>query len=681
MNPLFSSSSETVLIISFSITIFVLVGIVVFRLGLTKAVKNIAGRLDQLDKELSDYRSFNKYLRGKMRLDIEKSLKYMADSTSHALIFRPLLSKKEKQSVLSSKKRIESLNSFLEYYVRDYVKLITARHADFFAKASLDPQQQLEPVVKDDAYNLVVAAAGSGKTSVLTARLAFLVERGISPDNILALAYTRTAAREMQERLSKKYGISALNIRTFHSFGRELAKDSPNFRNDVAGDNDQHEIIRKSLRQLSSNHDFALSMLQFAIEYPNDDLEADSFPDKQKSCEYLRNQRYTTLTSERVDSVAERDIANFLFLNQVQFKHADPATWADSSIYYRTYRPDFHLSKYDIWIEHRGVDRQEKVPEWFAYGEVDKSEDPSERYQKRMEWSRGQFAKHKHTLIETFHYEWTEGTLIHDLKKTLEEHGVVLTELSTNEVVSNVYNLLPRNDPLEILTFSFISTAKSNGLGIGEIRQKAETRKLNRRQKAFLSFVVPVWQEYESRLKSNNMIDFNDMIGLALEVARKHRKDLERKYTHVLIDEFQDITDTQLELIKCIVGGEDSHLFCVGDDWQNIFSFAGSNVYNILHFDKNFAFPEKSFIGTNYRCPKNVVEASNHVISLNRFQMRKDVTSKSKLSYPIVVEEMPENMASREYDKWELKSREGSDRALTPEEKYWRENPGSFQIQ
>ena len=139
-----------------------------------------------------------------MRLDTEKSLKYMADSSNHALIFRPLLSKKEKQSVLSSKKRIESLKSFLECYVRDYVKLITARHADFFAKASLDPQQQVEPVVKDDAYNLVVAAAGSGKTSVLTARLAFLVERGISPDNILALAYTRTAAREMQERLSKK---------------------------------------------------------------------------------------------------------------------------------------------------------------------------------------------------------------------------------------------------------------------------------------------------------------------------------------------------------------------------------------------------------------------------------------------------------------------------------------------
>ena len=148
--------------------------------------------------------------------------------------------------------------------------------------------------------------------------------------------------------------------------------------------------------------------------------------------------------------------------------------------------------------------------------------------------------------------------------------------------------------------------------------------------------------------------DFNDMIILALEVARKNREDLAHKYPYVLIDEFQDITDNQLELIKCIVGGKDSHLFCVGDDWQNIFSFAGSNIQNILNFDSHFAFPEKSFIGTNYRCPKNVVEASNHLISLNRFQMRKDVTAKSNLSCQIVLVKMPENLTSKEYQNWEL---------------------------
>ena len=89
----------------------------------------------------------------------------------------------------------------------------------------------------------------------------------------------------MQERLSNKYGISGFNIRTLHSFGRELAKDSHKFRNGVAKEGDQHEIIRTSLKQLSSNRDFVLSMLQFAIEYQNDELEAESFPNPQKSYE------------------------------------------------------------------------------------------------------------------------------------------------------------------------------------------------------------------------------------------------------------------------------------------------------------------------------------------------------------------------------------------------------------
>ncbi|MCL4517936.1 MAG: AAA domain-containing protein, partial [Thaumarchaeota archaeon] len=97
-----------------------------------------------------------------------------------------------------------------------------------------------------------------------------------------------------------------------------------------------------------------------------------------------------------------------------------------------------------------------------------------------------------------------------------------------------------------------------------------------------------------------------------------------------------------------------SHLFCVGDDWQNIFSFAGSNVYNILHFDEHFSYPEVSLIETNYRCPKNVVEVSNHAISLNGSQMKKQVISKSQLSYPIAIEEMPADLSPAGYEKWEF---------------------------
>ncbi len=164
--------------------------------------------------------------------------------------------------------------------------------------------------------------------------------------------------------------------------------------------------------------------------------------------------------------------------------------------------------------------------------------------------------------------------------------------------------------------------------------------------------MMRVWQEYESRLKENDMLDFNDMINLALEVAKSGSEKLER-YSHVLIDEFQDITDPQLELIKCLLSeGGDGTLFCVGDDMQNIFSFAGSNVENILRFGEIFPYPEQTILTTNYRCPRNVVEASNVIASLNRSRIEKIIVAASQENHPIRLVEMPTKSASS-YEDWE----------------------------
>jgi len=137
-------------------------------------------------------------------------------------------------------------------------------------------------------------------------------------------------------------------------------------------------------------------------------------------------------------------------------------------------------------------------------------------------------------------------------------------------------------------------------------------------------------------------MDFTDMINCALQVV-KHDNHTSR-YAHILIDEFQDITDPQLELVKCLLDdGPDSTLFCVGDDRQNIFSFAGSNIYNILQFDNAFPYSEKTTLSTNYRCPKNIVEASDSIANLNKHQLARRVASASKIQRPMRLVEMSES--------------------------------------
>jgi DNA helicase-4 len=227
--------------------------------------------------------------------------------------------------------------------------------------------------------------------------------------------------------------------------------------------------------------------------------------------------------------------------------------------------------------------------------------------------------------------------------------------MTKEEVLARIRNLIPREDSFHELMFSFISKAKTNGLTIRDISSRLAQGNWGRKPRTFASLMIPVWEKYESLLKENDMMDFTDMINCALQVVR-HDNHVPR-YSHILIDEFQDITDPQLELVKCLLDdGPDSTLFCVGDDRQNIFSFAGSNIYNILQFDNAFPYSEKTTLSTNYRCPKNIVEASDSIANLNKHQPARRVTSASNTGHPMRLIEMSESGARPSYEDWELQT-------------------------
>ena len=296
------------------------------------------------------------------------------------------------------------------------------------------------------------------------------------------------------------------------------------------------------------------------------------------------------------------------------------------------------------------MDRQGHVPEWFSSGQTD---DPSVRYRDGMDWKRFQFKKHHHKLIETYNYQYTEHTLKPELRRQLLKNNVELREMTVPEILEIINTLIPNPPTVHDLIFSFISKAKTNGLKIDDISTRLNNSKWSPKQDAFAQMMVQIWQGYESLLKQNEMIDFNDMINLALEVVRKGDNQ-QGNYEHILIDEFQDITDPQLEILKCLLSRNDnSMLFCVGDSRQNIFSFAGSNMYNILQFNKLFPYAEESKLSTNYRCPSTVVSASNHIDALNKVRVDNMAVAASKLHDPIWLIEMANN-TDDDYQDWEF---------------------------
>lgn len=623
----------------------------VLELRVARTIRLVGDQLEKTETRLSEYRTFTKYLPRRERDSQAEKLGSAFKSLRFLRTLRWFLGRRRKDLVEAYYTRARDLRFFLEQFILEYTKGEVKRHESFFQGRTFD-RDQIEAIVKRDTHNLVIASAGSGKTRTLTARVAFAIKCGANPEEVLALAYTNSAEEEMRGRLKSEYGILNANVRTFHSLGRQLAKLSPKFRTNVADNAEQLKLVKASCDRLRSDRKFAMLLFNFALELRTYELEEKHFAHREKYYEYLHNRKYVTLDGKHVKSIAERDIANFLFLNKVKFEYEAPTTWADRSNEYRQYRPDFFLTEYGVWIEHWAVDRQGNVPAWFSLG---RSGDSSRGYRQGMQWKRDQFKRHGRRLIETYNYQWTEGTLIPEIGRQLEENLVKLRELTMREILDRVQMLIPRRDALNELMFSFISKAKTNGLTISDVNSKLANGNWNRKQRAFASLMILVWQEYETLLEQNDMIDFNDMINYALQVTRHQNSRLTRRYSHIFIDEFQDITDSQLELITCLLGnGESSTLFCVGDDRQNIFSFAGSNVYNIIHFGKRFPYAEQTILSTNYRCPKNIVEASNSVANMNRVKIEKSVVSASGIRNPIRLIEMPAGDAQK-YEDWEFK--------------------------
>lgn len=133
---------------------------------------------------------------------------------------------------------------------------------------------------------------------------------------------------------------------------------------------------------------------------------------------------------------------------------------------------------------------------------------------------------------------------------------------------------------------------------------------------------------YDSYKRKNNKIDFDDMLYDCYDLLKTNNKVLDfwrNKFKYILIDEFQDISKVQYELIK-LLAAPDNNLFIVGDDDQSIYKFRGARPEFLLNFPEDFKNAGKVILNINYRSTKKIVLASNKVISKNKKRFEKKIT-------------------------------------------------------
>ena len=136
-----------------------------------------------------------------------------------------------------------------------------------------------------------------------------------------------------------------------------------------------------------------------------------------------------------------------------------------------------------------------------------------------------------------------------------------------------------------------------------------------------------IYQDYEKFLKQHRLIDFDDMLTLTYELFIA-RPDIlqawQKKYQYILVDEFQDINQIQYDIVRMLAAPEDN-LFMVGDDDQSIYRFRGSKPEIMLHVPKDYPNLKQVELNVNYRCPKDVIHASQRLISQNKERFAKEI--------------------------------------------------------
>ena len=346
---------------------------------------------------------------------------------------------------------------------------------------------------------------------------------------------------------------------------------------------------------------------------------------------YIRKYDIRSLKGERVKSYEECEIANFLYLNGVAYEYEAPYEHQTATARKRQYKPDFFLPDRGIYIEHFGLDAAGNTAPF-----VDR-----EKYLGEMEWKRQLHAKHGTVLIETFSYERTDGKLIRNLTEKLAAHDVTLSPVPSGQVFAALDGQ-GRIDSFSRLLATFLQHFKGSRLSFEDVSERALGLEDRERAEAFLAVFRPVFERYQESLAQAGEIDFHDMVSRATDHVEAGC--WRSPFGYILVDEFQDISPGRARLLKALLDSAcGSQLFAVGDDWQAIYRFGGSDIAVMREFGDRFGEFERIDLETTFRCADRIAAVATDFVLRNPAQIRKTVRATRKADRPAVHVGLPGN--------------------------------------
>jgi DNA helicase-4 len=514
---------------------------------------------------------------------------------------------------------------------KSYVQQQLATFQLFFDQVESNPltANQREACVIDEQYNLVLAGAGTGKTSTMVGRAGYLIKARITqPDKILMLAYARKAAEEMDERIRSQLGINDLTAKTFHSLGMHIIAqvegEVPSINKMAEDDRLRTRFVDEQIQRLLEDELYKSRLVTYFLRFSHPYKSAFKFKSLGEYNNYILENDIRTLQGELVKSYEECEIANCLFRQGIVYEYEANYQINTAGPDYRAYQPDFYLPEYGIYIEHFAINEKGQTPPFID----------QQSYLAGMAWKRALHQKHQTPLIETYSYLKQQGILTKTLEDKLLQAGVKFKPLANNELLIKL-NQFGRVSEFSQLLAQVLALFKAACLDLKSLVSLARQHEDHERMQAAAFLFEPIYEVYQQHLRDTATIDFEDMIGKAIEYVEDGR--YQSPYRHLLVDEFQDISASRARLVKALLAqNPDNTLFCVGDDWQSIYRFTGSDVTITKEFEAHFGYTATSVLDKTFRFNNKIGDVASRVVMQNPTQIAKKIQSHNIIDHAAV---------------------------------------------
>lgn len=414
--------------------------------------------------------------------------------------------------------------------------------------------QQTEAVLDDSDTQLVIAAAGTGKTTTLVGKVKHLTDSGADPSRILLISLTNNTVADLRRAVADEIGDAAVDVMTIHALGNRILRKRP---------------------CVGSDRSMLLSRIAYDI------------------CESDR--RSASAMIAYVEGLRTSGMGDMCFNGQ-SIRPRGMRVLADE------------MCRCGIGFEYA----PQRFSENGSSPAVLKADDGNGH---RMEID-------------------SESPLIAEFSKNpgkaeehLASHGFDVSWMNINDFAAGIVKSWgPR---LSDAVGAFISRCKctrttvrdllrANGRNPTSVRPVVESE---------LRLLNMIWDHYTMLCVEGDMADYEDMVVLATDQVRSGGG-FGKRYTHVLVDEYQDVSRILVDLLAALRDRMGFRLFCVGDDWQSIYSFSGGDIGLFYDFEKmwsGYGSVSVKRIETTYRCPQTIVDLSSAFVSRNSMQQRKEI--------------------------------------------------------